>query len=103
MVTPLLKDTSEIQKPPETGHHCSVPFEVPHIDTCTFESSEICTPPYRTADCGSSGVLIIEVTLYKTVYCGPNGVLILEVSLYRTAYCGPSGILTMEGPLYCLF
>ena len=25
---------------------CSVPFDVPHIDMCTGESSEIRTPPY---------------------------------------------------------
>ena len=50
----------------------------------------------RTAYCGPSGVLIVEVSLYRTAYCGPSGVLIVDVSLYRTAYCGPSGVLIME-------
>ena len=39
------------------------------------------TPPYRTAYCGPSGVLNIEVSLYRTAYCGPKGVLIIEVSI----------------------
>ena len=39
---------------------------------------------YRTVYGGSSGVLIVEVSLNGTVYCGPNGVLIVEVSLYGT-------------------
>ena len=55
---------------------------------------------YRTAYCGPSGVLIIEVSLYRTAYCGPNGVLTIEVSLYRTAHCGPSGVLIIEVSLY---
>jgi hypothetical protein len=58
-----------MQKPPYTGHHCSVPFEVPHIDMCTFESSaRIGTPPYTgLAACyGPSGVRIMEVSVY---YC----------------------------------
>ena len=37
---------------------------------------------YRTAYCGTNGVLIIEVLLYRTAFCGPNGVPIIEVSLY---------------------
>ena len=32
--------TLEVQLPPLTGHHCSVPFEFPSIDVCTFASSE---------------------------------------------------------------
>ena len=45
-VKPPLKDTSEKQKPHFTGHHCSVPFDIPHIDMCIFETSEIKIPPY---------------------------------------------------------
>ena len=41
----LLKDTSEIQPPPLTGHHCSAPFDVPCIDMCTCKTSEIWAPP----------------------------------------------------------
>ena len=43
---PLLKDTSEVQPPPVTGHHGSAPFDIPFIDMCNFKSSEIRTPPY---------------------------------------------------------
>ena len=32
--------TNPMQKPPETGHRCSVPFEILHIDMCTVESSK---------------------------------------------------------------
>ena len=40
-----MKDTfdSEMQKPPIAGHHCVVQLDIPHIDMCTIESSEIST------------------------------------------------------------
>ena len=38
---------AKVQPPPSTEHHCSVPFEGPHTDMCTVESSEIRTPPYK--------------------------------------------------------
>ena len=68
---------------------------------CTFEFSEIGTPPYTgQPNYGPCGVLIMEVTLYRTAYCGPTGVLSTEVSLHRTAYCGPNGVLSVEVTLY---
>ena len=30
---PLLKDVSEMQKPPETGHHCSTPVWVYEVSS----------------------------------------------------------------------
>ena len=81
----ILKDTSEIQPPPLTGHHCSAPFYIPHIDMCTFKPSEI------------------DTSINRTAYCGPSGVLIIKVSLYRAAYCGPNGVLTIEGLLLCQY
>ena len=89
---PLSKHTSEIPPPPLSGYHCSACLSSVTL-TCTFTPSEIQnedTSTYRTAYCGPSGVLIIEVPLYRTVYCGPNGVLIIEGLLYRTVYRGPN-------------
>lgn len=33
-------DTSEMQPPPLTGHHFSVPLDIPHIDMCTYKPPE---------------------------------------------------------------
>ena len=83
---------------------------------CTLNPLKYDASIYRTAYCGPSGVLIIEVLLYRTVYCGPdvlsievllngiayyssNGVLIIEVSQYGSVYCGSSGVLTTEVPV----
>ena len=71
-----------MQKPPQTGHHCSAPFDIPHIDVYFLTLRNKDNSKYRTAYCGPSGALIIEVSLNRTAYCGPNGVLIIEVSLY---------------------
>ena len=35
-VNPLLMDTSKIQSPPLTGHHCSAPFHISCIDMYTY-------------------------------------------------------------------
>ena len=42
---PLFVDTPKMQPPLLTGHHCSVPFEEPHIDMFTVQSDKIRTPP----------------------------------------------------------
>ena len=34
---PLLKDTSEMQPPPLTGHNYSAPFDIPCIDMYTYK------------------------------------------------------------------
>ena len=94
-----------------TRYHGSALFnKIPHIDMCTFEPSEVGTPPYtgkftivslyRTAYCDPNGVHIIEVSMYRIAYCGPNGVLIRKVSLYRTPYCGPNDVLNIE--VHCI-
>ena len=40
---PLLKDTSKMQTPLSAGHHCSVSFDFPCMDTRTHKTSGIRT------------------------------------------------------------
>ena len=63
-VKPLLKGTSEMQPPPSTGHPCSAPFDIPHIDMYTVESSVIRTPPYAGQLTG-----VPKVPLLQRFYC----------------------------------
>ena len=59
-----------MQKPPFTGHHCSVPFEVPHVDMCTYETSEIRTPPYTGQLTVVPVVSLLERFYYSYKVCG---------------------------------
>ena len=53
-----------MQKSPLPGHQWSVPFEVPHIDMCTFILSTIRTPPYT-----GQLTLVPMVSLLWRVHC----------------------------------
>ena len=55
-----------MQLPPLTGHHYSDPFDIPHIDMCTFKLSETRTLPY------SGQLTVVQVV----------SLLQLEISLY---------------------
>ena len=55
-VKPLLKDISQMQPPPLSGHHCSVPFGISDIDMCTYY------PPKQ-------GYLLIQDSLLWCQWC----------------------------------
>ena len=63
---PLLMVTSEMQKPHLTGHNCSVPFEITHIESevCTFYTSEI-----RTPLCTGQLPVVPVVSLIQRFHC----------------------------------
>ena len=89
-----------MQKPPQTGHHSSVPFELPHIDMCTLESSEIRTPPYT----GQLTVVPV-VSLLGRFHCAGQLMVVPVVSLLGRFHCAGQimvvPVVSLLGRFHC--
>ena len=96
----LLKDTSKLQPPPLTGHHCSAPFDIPHIDMC----AEVRTPPLqdslmRSQWCPYYGGSTVQDSLSWSQWCPYYRGFTVQDSLLWSQWCPYYRGLTVQDSL----